>query len=181
MQQVLNKKLLFLGLLIFGFFKAGFAKAVCSVCIVAVSGGVGLCRWIGVDDTISGVWIGALILSMIIWTINWMNKKNIHFFFRNKITYIAYYVLVIWPLYSTNIMGHPLNTVLGMDKILFGIILGTILLLLGVFINGALKKKNGGKAYFAFQKVVIPVILLILASLILHFIIKCNIKLPWIT
>jgi len=163
------------------FLFAQSAKAVCPVCVVAVGSGVGLCRWLGVDDIISGLWIGALILSMIIWTLNWMNKKNIHFFYRNKIIFLAYYVLVIWPLYLADIMGHPSNTIWGIDKILFGIVLGTLVLTLAIFVNGSLKKKNDGKVYFPYQKVVIPIIILIIFSLVLHFIIGCQVKLPWTT
>lgn len=174
-----KKLYLFLGLLFLGIFKAGVIRAVCPVCVVAIGGGLGFCRWLGVDDVISGAWVGALILSMIIWTLNWMNKKNIRFNFRNPLIFLGYYVLVIWPLYIAGIMGHPLNTKWGIDKILLGIIIGTLTLILGVFVNGVLKKKNGGKVYFPFQKVVIPVVFLIIISLVLHFIIGCQVKLPW--
>jgi hypothetical protein len=34
---------------------------VCPVCTIAVAGGVGLCRYLGIDDLISGSWIGALL------------------------------------------------------------------------------------------------------------------------
>lgn len=151
----------------------------CPICIVAVGSGVGLCRWLGFDDIISGLWIGALILSMIIWTFNWMNKKNIRFKFRNLIIFFAFYFLIIWPLYLKDIMGHPLNTILGIDKILFGIILGTFVLVLSVLFNDWLKKKNNNKVFFPYQKVVIPLVLLIIISWALHYFIGCQIKLPW--
>jgi len=175
----MKTKNLLLGLTALFIFFAKSAKAVCPVCVVAISSGVGLCRWFGVDDAISGLWIGALILAMIIWTLNWMNKRNIHFNFRNPVVFLFFYLIVIWPLYLAGIMGHPSNTVFGIDKILFGIIVGSFILTLGVFANGALKKKNSGKVYFPYQKVVIPVAFLLIASLIFHFIIGCKIKLPF--
>jgi hypothetical protein len=52
------------------------AKAVCPVCIVAVGAGLGLSQYLGIDDTISGVWIGGLTAAVAAWTINWFNKKN---------------------------------------------------------------------------------------------------------
>ena len=58
------------------------AEAVCPLCTIAVAGGVGFSRWIGIDDTISGLWIGALTLSMALWNINWFDKKKIHFKFH---------------------------------------------------------------------------------------------------
>lgn len=167
-----NKKLFLVFLAIFSAI-ASSVKAVCPVCIVAVGSGVGLCRWLGIDDTISGLWIGGLIVALILWTIDWMNKKNYKFKFRNLLVWVGYYVLTIWPLFSFDIMGHPLNKVLGIDKILFGILFGSIIFLVSVFLNGHLKKKNNGKVYFPYQKVAIPVALLLIFSLIFYFIIKC--------
>ncbi len=46
---------------------------------MAVAAGIGLSRWLGIDDTITGLWIGGLIISLAIWTINWIIKKNIYF------------------------------------------------------------------------------------------------------
>jgi len=168
-----NKKIFTLFLGLFSFF-AFSAKAVCPVCVVAIGSGVGLCRWLGIDDTISGLWIGGLIVSIILWTLDWMNKKNFHFKFRNILIWVLYYILIIWPLFSFNIMGHPLNKVWGMDKLLVGIIAGSIVFLFSVFLNGHLKKKNGGKVYFYYQKVIIPVVLLLIFSFIFYFVIKCN-------
>lgn len=45
-------------------------QAVCPVCTVAVGAGVGFSRYLGIDDTIAGLWIGALIVSVSMWTIN---------------------------------------------------------------------------------------------------------------
>jgi hypothetical protein len=92
---------------------------------------------------------------------------------------LGYYVLIIWPLYVAGIMGHPSNTKWGIDKILLGIILGTFALVLALFTNGFLKKKNGGKVFFPFQKVVIPIVFLLIISWALHYFIGCQIKLPW--
>ena len=175
---MLNKKLFLIGLLA-GLFSANLAKAVCPVCVVAIGAGVGLCRWLGVDDAISGLWIGALIVAMIMWTLIWFRKKNWNFKFSPVIVSIAYYLLVIWPLYSMNIMGHPLNKVFGLDKLLFGIISGGILFMLCNALNLFLKKTNQEKVYFPYQKVVIPFLFLIIASAILHFIIGCQIKIPF--
>lgn len=172
-------KLIFLGLLFSGFFWASKAKAVCPVCVVAIGAGVGLCRWLGVDDIISGLWIGALIVAMIMWTLIWLRKRNWQFKYGSVIISIAYYFLIIWPLYSMNIMGHPLNKVFGIDKLLFGIISGGILFMLCNALNLFLKNRNQGKVYFPYQKVVIPFLFLIIASAIFHFIIGCQIKIPF--
>lgn len=143
-------------------------KAVCPVCTIAVGVGVGLCRYLGIDDTISGTWIGGLIISLIVWTIDWLDKKNIRFMFRKILVAIFYYVIVIIPLFKTNIMGHPLNKIFGIDKLLLGIIVGSIVFILSIWFNDFLKKKNQGKVYFSFQKVILPILFLIITSLIFY-------------
>jgi len=168
-----SKKIIFSIFSFLGLTLAASAKAVCPVCVVALGSGVGLCRWLGIDDTISGLWIGGLIVAMILWAIDWMNKKGYNFKFKNILIWISFYALIIWPLYSFDIMGHPLNKVWGMDKILFGIIAGGLVFLFSVFLNGHFKKQNGGKVYFPYQKVAIPVALLAIFSFIFYLIIKC--------
>ena len=161
---------LFLGLFLL---LANSAKAVCPVCVVAVGAGVGLCRWLGIDDTISGLWIGALLVALSLWTIFELEKKGWTFKFYKSIIFAAYYLMTVWPLLSFNIMGHPLNKLWGVDKILLGIATGTVVFFFSVFLNGFLEKKNNGKVYFYYQKVIIPVILLSISSLIFYIIIKC--------
>jgi len=67
-------------------------------------------------------------------------------------------------------MGHPQNKLWGMDKLLAGIIVGSVVFILSVLFNDFLKKKNQGKVYFPFQRVVIPILFLIIASYIMSLI-----------
>jgi len=61
------------------------ALAVCPVCVVTVAGGIELSRLLKIDDLITGIWIGGLIVSLIYWTIDVLNKKNINFKTKNLI------------------------------------------------------------------------------------------------
>jgi len=155
-----------------GLFSGQFAYAICPLCVVAIGAGLGLSRWLGVDDLVSSVWIGGLLVALIGWTIDWFNRKNIHFMFRNAVTALAYYLLVLLPLYYGHIIGHPLNKFWGVDKIILGTIIGTIITILAIVLHFWMKKNNGGKVYFPYQKVVIPVASLIITSLIIYFLIK---------
>ncbi|HLD21590.1 MAG TPA: hypothetical protein VJB65_01710 [Patescibacteria group bacterium] len=146
--------------------------AVCPVCTVAVGAGVGLSRWLGIDDTIAGIWIGGLTISLIMWTINWFNKKKIHFTGRNPLTVLGYIVLIVVPLYYIDMIGLPHNTLLGLDKLLLGIILGGVLFLMNALAYNYLKRRNNGHAYFPFQKVVMPVGSLAILSMIFYFVTK---------
>jgi len=166
------KKLYSLVIVIFAIFMAIPAKAVCPVCIVAVGAGVGLSRWLGIDDAITGLWIGGLTLSVSMWTLNWLDKKNYNFFGKRTIVYVGYYALVVIPLYWKELVGHPFNKLWGIDKLVLGIAIGSAGFWAGERLNSYLKKRNGGKVYFPFQKVIIPVSILLILSAIFYFITK---------
>ena len=146
------------------------ASAICPLCTIAVGAGVGLAEWLGIDDTITGLWVGGLIVSLIMWTIHWLDKKNIKFKGRKILVTLAYYLIVIAPLYPLGIMGHPLNKLWGIDKLLLGIILGSIFFFIGGLWYLILKKRNDEHAYFPFQKVIMPIAPLIILSIVFYFI-----------
>ena len=152
------------------------AHAVCPVCTIAVAAGVGLSRYLGIDDSITGLWIGGLCVSITLWTISWLEKKNIRFDGRNLLTWIGYFVLVVVPLYWGNFMGHPLNVItIGnhvVDKLLLGIGLGAGLFYAGVISYEYIKAKNGNKAHFPFQKIAMPIVPLIILSFLFYFLTK---------
>jgi len=160
------------------------AAAVCPVCVVAVGAGLGLSEYLGIDNTIAGVWIGGLIVSMIIWTITWLNKKNWlagktswlggekksfgQKDLRDIVIVILYYGLVFWPLWAKNLIGHPYSRLLGIDKVILGTIIGS-LGLLGATLWYDNMKKRRGRAHFPFEKVVLPISALIILSFIFYF------------
>ncbi len=145
------------------------AHAVCPVCTVAVGAGLGVAEWLGIDDSISGLWIGALIVSMSIWTINWLNGKNIRFKGRKILIFLTYYAIIILPLWLKGKIGHPYNKLCGIDKLLLGIILGSVLFSAGVLFHNYIRKKNGNVSYFKGQKIVFGIAPLIIASIIFYF------------
>lgn len=146
--------------------------AICPVCTIAVGAGLGLSRWLGIDDTISSLWIGGIIVSVIMWTNFWLDKKEIKFKYRNYVVVLAYYVLIILPLYFTKVIGHPFNQIWGIDKIIMGILLGSVSFYLGAKFHFHRKKKNNDQVHFPFQKVVFSISPLIILSVIFYFITK---------
>lgn len=145
-------------------------SAVCPVCTIGVVAGLGLSRWLGVDDTISGIWIGALLISLTGWTVNWFKSKKIEFKGIAIVTALIYYALVVAPLYWKEIIGHPFNTLWGIDKLILGIAFGTVIFLIAVLIYEVMKKKNNGHAHYPFEKIVIPISSMIILSAAFYFI-----------
>jgi hypothetical protein len=162
-------KLLFLGLMSVGFFWANFVKAqVCPVCVVAVGAGLGFSRWFKIDDVVSSIWIGAFLMATVLWTLIWLKNKNWSFPYDDIIIFLSYYLLTFIPLYYAGIVGHPLNKIWGIDKIIFGSIIGTVAYILANEISIYVRKKNNGKVYFPYQRVFIPIVFLILTSVIFY-------------
>lgn len=151
-----------------------FAKAICPVCTVVVAGGVGLARWLKVDDVITGIWIGAALISLALWTIIWLKGKKWTFPLFEPVVFIVTYGVIIIPLYLKTIIGHPANTFWGIDKLILGMTIGTATFILAIIINNLLKNKNHDKVYFPFQKVAIPVTLLIIVSVIFYYVLRLS-------
>ena len=139
----------------------------CPVCVVAIGAGLGFSRWFGIDDVISSVWIGAFMFAIISWTLSYMKKKGWSFQDDGIVVTLIYLVLTYIPLYYAGIVGHSLNQIYGIDKIIFGSIIGATVIFLGHLLHLYLKKKNNGKVFFSYQRVVVPVLCLIVTSLIL--------------
>jgi hypothetical protein len=161
-------------LLLIGLLSAKAASAVCPVCTVAVAGGIELSRYLGVDDSVTGLWVGGLTISLIFWTIDWLNKKNIHFKGRKILVVLSYYALVVLPLYFLKIIHLRLPRYetfcgCGIDKMSVGIAGGSIVFLFGALLYNYLKKKNNDRAHFPFEKVVLPIAPLIILSIIFYF------------
>ena len=146
------------------------AYAVCPLCTIAVGMGVGLAKWLGIDDAITGLWIGGLTISLIIWTVMWFDKKKFKFFGYKIIIILAYYIIIVAPLFYIDVIGHPANVLWGYDKLLLGIIIGSIFFLLATGTHLYLKKHNNNHAYFPFHKVVLPVSSLAILSGIFYLV-----------
>lgn len=157
-----NKFFKIISLSFLGLMLANTTKAVCPICVVAVGAGFELSRMLGVDDLVSSLWIGAVLSAVSLWTIDWLKRKKWNFAFYKTVTWLVYYVLALAPFYLNR-------------KILWGAFFGTIIFLGAVWLNNYLKKKNGDKVYFPYQKVVIPFGILIIFSFIFYFLLSWKI------
>lgn len=159
------------------FIFASSVQAVCPVCTIAIGGGVLLSRYLGVDDLIIGVWVGGLVLSLGLWTASYI--KKIFFKGQKWILSAILWVITIWSLERAGFVGHPISKIFGFDKLLFGMVLGTLAFMFGFGLDFLLRKfnkKEPGKVFFPYQKVIIPVTLLIIMTLLSLIILKLGAK-----
>ena len=146
------------------------AYAICPVCTVAVGAGLGLSRYLGIDDTISGIWVGGLVVSFSYWTVDWLKKKNFNFLKKLNektklfLSFLLWIFLTYPPLVWTGLIGHPVNTVLGIDKLIFGSILGA-----AAFLFDKKGREVKGGQLFQFQKVIFPIASLALVSVVMYY------------
>ena len=168
----IKKQALYLSIPILGF-GALPTYGVCPLCIIVIGAGLGLSEYLGIDDTIAGVWIGGLLIGMVTWTIDLCNKKG-WFSSTKKIRdfsiLLLYYLLTLWPLWTKGFIGGPFHQLWGIDKLILGITVGTFAVLGASSWYETIKKNNKGHAQFPYQKVVMPVIALSILSLAFYFI-----------
>lgn len=142
------------------------ASAVCPVCTVAVGAGLEGARLLGVDDVITGIWAGGLTLSLFLWTASWLKKRGVNsVFWQLVVPFVAYYAL-LGMVYLMPDVQFGAHTLWGIDKFLLGVIVGTVCFWAGARWYVSIKRRNGGHAQFAFQKVVVPISFLLIATLV---------------
>lgn len=147
------------------------ANAMCPVCTVAIGAGLGVSRVLGIDDFTTSIWMGGLVVSTINWILSWLEKRKIKSAKVTVATYLVMYALVFIPLWMSGTIGVKGNFLFGIDKVLLGIIVGTVFFIIGMLIHNSLKKKNNSVNYIPFQKVVLPISFIWIATLIAYYII----------
>ncbi len=119
---------------------------------------------------ITGLWIGGLIVSSGLWLADWLAKKNFRLPFKKIFSFSLFYFMVIPFLYWFNLIGHPSNLLWGIDKMILGIIVGSIVFLFSIWFDSWLRKINNNHIIFYYQKVIIPIFWLSVVSFIFYLI-----------
>ena len=145
------------------------ANPACAVCTVAIGASLGVAREMGVSDAVVGLWAGALLTPLGYWTIVYFDKKNWHFWGRDFLLLLVS-VGMIGFIYIDEVVYAPkiIWQVFYLDPILFSAILGMLLFIYTEKFYQWMKERNGGHAHFPFEKVVLPVVTLFVASYLLN-------------
>ena len=155
--------------ILLGFTAKAMANPACAVCTVAVGASLEIARHYGVDDSVVGVWAGALLALLGYWLILWFDKKNWNFGGRDLLL-MAISVGSIGFMYVSQIPYRPqIIGVLYLDPLLFSTVLGALTFIYVSKFYQWLKARNGGHAHFPFEKVVLPVLALALLSVYFNY------------
>jgi len=143
--------------------------ATCPVCVMAVGGGLWIAEKLGVDDLIAAIWIGAFVTAFAIALADKFNKIKLP---KPQITWtIVFYLLTLATMQISGKLNNPYCKIWGVCKIWLGITVGTIVFWLGVLLDKLARKKNNGKVFFPFQKVILPVLAVLLTSWLFYLLI----------
>src|SRR3989344_1651092 len=143
-------------------------SAHCPLCVAGAVAGITLTRWVGVDDSITGIWIGALLGATSLWLSSWISNKKNNLVEKNRtlikpVIYLVIFISTIWSFYKFELVIR-MSQIFGLDKLTFGIIAGGILFYLIDFIKI--------KHYFNYQKIVISLGSMTILSLIIYILIN---------
>ena len=137
--------------------------AQCPVCIVTVGGGLFIAERLNIDSFLVSIWISALNTAIAYYLATKIKKPifNSGYFWS-----IIFYLLTVAYLdISRQIKG--INPIFRVDRSLLGLSIGLLLSIFSIHLEFILRRFNKGKVFFYYQKVIIPLIILIIITLVL--------------
>ncbi|OGM04977.1 hypothetical protein A2715_00655 [Candidatus Woesebacteria bacterium RIFCSPHIGHO2_01_FULL_39_32] len=159
-------------ILILLFTTAGIVSAHCPLCVAGAGAGLTLSRILGIDDSITGIWLGAFIGALSFWSQKSLGQRN-KLFFSRWVGFLIYTVFIgstIWSFYKFNLVVKH-GEIFGIHKLIFGMVLGGALFYLVDLVNAVIKRKNG-KSLFPYQSMIFSLGSVIIASLGMYILIN---------
>ena len=151
------------------------AYAHCPFCVAGAGVGLTLSRLLGIDDTITGVWLGAFLGAISFWTEKPLFKL-LHInstLLRNILRPVLFGVIVfltITSFYKFNLINRMVP-VFGFDKLTFGMVGGSVVFYIVDIIDDFLIQKNG-KVFFPYQRIIVSLGSIILLSVFNYWLIN---------
>ena len=148
------------------------ALAHCPLCVAGAGVGLTLSRILGIDDSITGIWMGAFIGATAFWFQKSLGQRKKLFFKKwlGALIYILFLGSTIWSFYRFNLVVRH-GDIFGYDKLTFGMVLGGVMFYLMDFVNAFIKRRNG-KALFPYQSIVFSLSSIIVTSLGVYILIN---------
>ena len=136
-----------------------FAQACTAVCPVAIGLLLVIAKKMGVEIEVVGVLSGALLSIVGYILIKIFNRKNWHFWMRDKIL-MLFAISLVGFVYLKDLEYKPrlVWNFIYIDSFLFATLCGAVAHIAGVHLYAWMKAKNGGHAHFPFEKVVVPIV-----------------------
>jgi len=146
-----------------------WANPACAVCTVAVGASLEIARRLGVDDSVVGVWAGAMLVIVGYLTIRWFDKKGWNFKGRDWLLIILSVAMIGFMYIGKMSYNAKVIGIFYLDPFLFSTILGALVMIWSSDFYQWMKARNGGHAHFPFEKVVVPVVALLAVSTYFYY------------
>ena len=149
-----------------------FAKPVlahCPLCVAGAGAGLSLSRIVGIDDSITGIWMAAFLGAMSFWISNSIKKRYIPF--QEAIIYISIFAVTIISFYRFGLINEHNGLIGSLPKLTFGILTGGILFYIVDKINTIIKRSKG-KVLFPYQPIVFNLGAMLILSIAIYILIN---------
>jgi len=174
MKSQINYKIIYFLFLILALrlILAPTALAHCPLCAAGAGAGITLSRLLGIDDSITGVWVGAFLGAISFWTQISLGQRKKVFLrpFVGFFLYVLVFVSTLWSFYKFNVVVKH-GDIFGIHKLTFGIVLGGGVFYLVDKLNKYLVKPNG-KGFFPYQRMVVSLGSMVVLSIFVFILIN---------
>ena len=148
---------------------APIASAHCPLCVAGAGVGLSLSRLLGIDDSITGVWLAAFLGAVSFWSESLIKRRELRPKLRPFI-YIAVFAATIWSFYKFNLVIR-MSQLFGLDKLTFGMIVGgAAFYLIDVLDDFVIKRK--GRVFFPYQRIIVTLGSMLVLSLGIYILIN---------
>lgn len=160
------------------FSQVKIASAMCPLCVAGAAIGLSVARYYGLDDTVTGIWLGALAVSTALW-VNSMIRSRMRKAkmkpvpFQDVIMFVIVVAATIIPFYSAgffNGMKGMSDTIYGINRLVGGAVIGGVITLAGPPLSNFIKRKRN--SVFPYQTIILTLGLLAILSLLLWYVTK---------
>ena len=160
----------------------GTVKAHCPLCTIGAGAAAAGAVYLGVSPAVVAIFIGAFAMSMALWSSTWLKKKVLkkqYIPFQSELIILGVFLSTVIPivpmlmlLKGFNIFlygayGGLLNRSYMLNVSWVTSLLGAGIVLVSPSLNRKIKKKRNGKG-FAFQGIVLTILLLVIAGGVLQ-------------
>ncbi|MCL4384638.1 hypothetical protein M1116_04235 [Patescibacteria group bacterium] len=144
---------LLVNLFAFTFLLAAPALAHCPLCVAGAAAGLTLSRLLGVDDSITGIWLAAFLGATSFWFTTFTLRK-LKFPLKKPLVYLLIFLSTLWSFYQFKLISTHNGDLFGLPRLTFGLLLGGAFFYLVDFLDALAIKLHHG-IFFPYQRVVV--------------------------
>ncbi|MCL2673521.1 MAG: hypothetical protein FWF01_03970 [Alphaproteobacteria bacterium] len=155
--------------------KAFAVNPACVMCAITIGTSLAIAQKLGVDDNIVAVWGGALLAILGMLIIKYFDKKGWNFWGRDPIIMVSC-LSGISAMYVKQLTYTPRVVLwfLYIDTFLLASLFGAAAVMLSLKWYEWMKERRGGKPHFPFEKVVLPLVAVLLVAVAVGYLMPYN-------